>query len=170
MSLRREVRQLVQSMLVAAFAPEGVTLVRLIPANDSGPRPTSSYLSIRVLSIAPIASADDVRTVSGSDVLQSGRQVRDARVALQAFGDAAVAWLEVLNLRLGWPSVLAVAVARETSAPRDLTSFVDTDFEARAESEIGLYLDAVDAESDTLIPAATVGLDILSNTFILQVE
>ena len=170
MSVRVEVRRKVHDLLLAALASSGATAAKVIPAFDAGTKPATPYLTLRVLAATAVSSVEDARAVDGVDFIQTGRQVRDARVAIQAFGEVAVGWLEALDLRLGWPSVMAVAVARQTSPVRDLTAFLDTDNEARAEVEIGLYVDVVDDQSDTLIPAATVGADAFGDTFIIPAE
>ena len=172
MSLRVEIQDLVHGMLLAALAVDGATAGKIIPSNDQGNgiRPAAPYLTTRVVAVSGIAEGDVARTTSVADVLHTGRQLREARIAIQAFGEVAVGWLESLPLRFGWPAVVAIAAARETSEPTDLSEFLDTGFVPRAEMEIGVYVSVTDGRSATLIPTATIGLDALNDTFILDVE
>lgn len=170
MSVRDDIYDLVHEALLAAWAVDGATAAKIIPANRPGTKPAAPFVTVRLLAMPDLSSPDAKRVVSGSDVLQSGRQARDARVALQAFGDDAVAWLDSLSLRMAWPDVLDVVAMRETSAPRDLTAFLDAGFEARAEMEIGVYVEVIDDRSATLIPAATVSMDAFDDTIIFDLE
>lgn len=171
MSARTEAHVLVHGLLLAALAIDGATSNNVIPSNDKGPRPTGPYLTITIQAINPIATVSDRRAVDlAGDVQLTGARLSDIRVSLQAFGEVAIEWLEALPLRLGWPSVLAVAAAREISPARNLTEFLDTGFASRAECEIGLYASIVDSRSATLVPAATLRVDGYGGTHIIPVE
>lgn len=171
MSVRDEVYELVHALLLAALSADGATAGLVIPAEDTGPRPASSYIRVRIEALPELATLDTKREDTGANELTAtGRQLHDARVSLQAFGETAVGWLESLRLRFGWLAVREVAEARSLGPVRNLNEFLDTRFEARAELEIGVYLEIVDDRGDTLVEAATVGLDALGETPTIPVE
>lgn len=134
-SARETILQAFRSALIAALS---VDPGKVIPANDTGPRPTLPYLTVHVTTPGVVVGVDeevDAVDAAGEPARRSVGQ-RTATVSVNAYGDGTEAWLECFVLSLTRTHVRAVwdsngLAVDPFGAPRDLSTWLDTAFEAR---------------------------------------
>ena len=107
--------QLIQGVRECVMLALTLTDSKVIPADDTGPRPALPYITVQVVGAGEILGRESVLSTSGANATSRQRAWRRTRATLRAYGPESDEYIELFTLRLARDDVYTESVTRGIS-------------------------------------------------------